>query len=328
LRILQSWLTFLLISYTKSPKMNYGKTFSGSFQSVIIPSQKSQPRYLTQSGQACQGSNLKEVKMRIKSVTSIRKITKTMNMIATARLKQAQVRMQRARTFYHSIGPLMEALPAQTDAKKHIIIPVGSDKGLCGAINTNLSKQVKTIIKEREPKGTVLELNCIGEKVPTQLAREHGNKIIFSIGESSKKPMTFLGASMIASRILEGEYDTASILYNKFHTVLSYTTTEKILGSPKSFLARRQIFNGFEFEDEAYSDHIPDLIQYWTACTLLHAYSDSNAAELGGRMSSMDNATRNAGEVIKKLTIMYNRRRQAAITTELTEIISGASAIQ
>jgi len=308
--------------------MNYGKVFSGTSKSSVFRPQSSQPKYLSQSGQQCQGSSLKEVKVRIKSVTSIRKITKTMNMIATARLKQAQARMEKSRAFYHSIGPVVEALPAPTEAPKtHLLITVGSDKGLCGAINTSISKQVKNVMKEKESKGANIQLNCIGDKVPGQLAREFGKKIIFTIGESSKKPMTFLGASLIANRILDAEFDTATLFFNKFNTVISYSTLEKNFASPDNFLKRRGVFDSYEMEDDEYSYHIPDLIQYYTASLLFYAHVDGTAAELGARMSSMDNATRNAGEVIKRLTIMFNRRRQAAITTELTEIISGASAI-
>jgi len=300
------------------------RNFGVKNSSRVVSHNASQPRYLTPSGQACNAGNLKEVKMRIKSVTSIKKITKTMNMIATARLKQAQSRMERGRAFYNTVKN-MEAFPAPTDVKKQLVVPVSSDRGLCGAVNSNISKNVKSMLRDKK-EGVVL--NCIGEKAPAQLAREYGHLITWSATDLGKKPMNFLAASLLAQRLLAEDFDKLSLVYNKFNNIISYTTTQQELSSPASLLNRKEIFDEYEFEDDEHLHHIPDAAEYFTAVAILRAYGDANAAELGGRMSSMDNATRNAGEMIKKLTVMYNRRRQAAITTELTEIISGASAVQ
>jgi len=290
--------------------------------SHVVWADHAQPRLLNP---VRHGSSLKEVKIRIKSVVSIKKITKTMNMIATARLKQAQTRMERARVFYNTVKG-MEAFPAPTEVKKLTVVPVSSDRGLCGAVNANISKAVKAMLKET--KGVSFQLNCIGEKAPTQLARDYGNSIAWSAGDLGKKPFNFLTGSLLAQKVLSEESDKISIIYNKFNNVISYTTTTQELSTPTSLSNRKDIFDEYEMEDDEHLFHIPDAAEYFTVAALLRAFADGNAAELGGRMSSMDNATRNAGEMIKKLTIMYNRRRQAAITTELTEIISGAAAVQ
>jgi len=248
-------------------------------------------------------------------------------MIATARLKQAQARMEKGRVFYNTVKP-MEAFAPSPDAKKQLIIPVSSDRGLCGAVNANISKFVRNVLRDKPQTAGSTVLNCIGEKAPAQLGREFGNIIAWSIGNLGKKPMNFLAASMITDKLLANDYDKASIIYNKFNNIISYTTTQLDISSPNSYVERKDIFDEYEFEDDEHLFHIPDAAEYFTCAALLRAFTDANAAELGGRMSSMDNATRNAGEMIKKLTVMYNRRRQAAITTELTEIISGAAAVQ
>lgn len=278
--------------------------------------------------QIAEGSNLKDVKGRIKSVTSIKKITKTMNMIATARLRAAQARMERARAFHAPLDTLFASLPAAQPTKNNLLVPITSDRGLCGAVNSSVVKNVRNIVKERESKGIHTSMACIGEKGSGQLGRDLGNKILWSAGETSRKPLNFLACSLLADKILSHEFDTATIVYNKFTTVISYTTTAREIPSFSYALANRDQFSEFEFEDDNTQTHLQDLAEYYLASALFQSYSDSAASELGGRMSSMDNATRNAGDMIKKLTIMYNRKRQAAITTELTEIISGAAAIE
>eukprot|EP01115_Flamella_aegyptia_P005204 TRINITY_DN2202_c0_g1_i1.p1 TRINITY_DN2202_c0_g1~~TRINITY_DN2202_c0_g1_i1.p1 ORF type:complete len:311 (+),score=143.82 TRINITY_DN2202_c0_g1_i1:75-1007(+) len=279
------------------------------------------------SGQVANAGNLKEVKNRIKSVTSIKKITKTMNMIATARLRAAQNRMETARSFYDTIGRAFETVP-ETAAKKALFIPITSDRGLCGAVNTQVVKFTKNKIKEQEEKGATVNIVPIGEKGPSQLARESSEKILWQAGDTSRKSLNFLAISMITDRILQTEFDVAHVLYNKFNTVISYTTSERVIPSYNTLVSKLDAFDQFEFEDDNNLFHLQDLFEYYLASTLFSSFADAAAAELGGRMSSMDNATRNAGDMIKRLTIEYNRKRQAAITTELNEIISGASAIQ
>jgi len=300
---------------------------SGANVSKHVITSIAPPRYLTPTGQAFDGANLKEVKARIKSVTSIRKITKTMNMIATARLRAAQARMERARAFYATVGRAFENPPAPTQPKKTLVVTISSDRGLCGAINTSVVKTTRILLKENDEKGLTTQIACIGEKAPGLLGRDQPGKILWQAGETSKRPLTFLGCSLLAERLLKNEFDTLNLIYNKFNTIISYTTTHKVLPSYDQLVNLREAFDEFEFEDDNSLFHLQDLSEYHLASLLYGAYSDAVASELGGRMSSMDSATRNAGDMIKKLTVEYNRKRQAAITTELNEIISGASAI-
>jgi len=296
-----------------------------SSKSVIVGF--AQPRFLQPTGQVADGSTLKEVKARIKSVQSIRKITKTMNMIATARLRAAQGRMERARVFYSTISGAFDNVPPVEAPKKTLLVPITSDRGLCGAVNTNIVKQTKSIMKDRQEKGAAINMVCIGEKGPTQLARESAEKIVWSAGETARRSINFLAASTLVDKISELEWDSAEVIYNRFVTVITYNTTVKEIPSYNNLVNRLEVFDQYEFEDDNSLFHLQDLTEYHFASCLFSSFADSQSSELGGRMSSMDNATKNAGEMIKRLSIEYNRRRQAAITTELNEIISGASAI-
>lgn len=286
------------------------------------------PRYFTLSGQACEGSSLKDVKARIKSVGSIRKITKTMNMIATARLRAAQNRMEKSRNYYSTLKQVFENIPPVANAKKDLILTISSDKGLCGAVNSAIVKVARIHLRGNDEKGVSSSIACIGEKAPAQLGREQGSRITWSAGETSKRPLSYVAVGVLADRLLANDFDVSSIIYNKFNTIISYTTTTRVLSSYPQLITQKELFDEYEFEEDNSLFHIQDLMEHHYASFIFAALSDSSASELGGRMSSMDNATKNAGEMIKKLSIEYNRRRQAAITTELNEIISGASAIQ
>jgi F-type H+-transporting ATPase subunit gamma len=306
-------------------KLSFGNIKTTSH---VVP--RVQPKYLSPTGQIINAGNLKEVKGRIKAVVSIRKITKTMNMIATSRLKQAQNRMERSRVFYQTVSGLLDRLPPLSESKTNqiLLLPIGSDKGLCGGINTSITKFVKNIIKKNEKDNKKITVSVVGEKIPPQLSKEHGEKIIWTVGEISKKPVSWMSVSAITERLLKNQFDKVFIVYNHFNSVISYTTTSKEIPSQLSYTSENPFFDEYEFEDDEGLHHLVDLFEHLFATSIYHSIGDGTASELGGRMSSMDNATRNAGEMIKRLTIMFNRKRQAAITTELTEIISGASAIQ
>lgn len=292
---------------------------------VVTPSQ---PRCFTPSGQAMDGSNLKDIKNRIKSVQSIRKITKTMNMIATARLKSAQNRMERSRAFFATVSRAFEALPPNPAPKKTLVLPLTSDRGLCGAVNSQIVKAVKNNVKDLESKGSQVSIACIGEKGPNQLARDQGEKILWHAGETARKSLNFLAAGVLAERIMQTDYEVAQVTYNKFQSIIQFVPTVTQVPSYNTLVEKIDAFGDYEFEDDNNLFHLQDLAEYYLTSVLFSSFSDASASELGGRMSSMDNATRNAGDMIKRYTIEFNRKRQAAITTELNEIISGASAIQ
>jgi F-type H+-transporting ATPase subunit gamma len=287
-----------------------------------------QAKNLAPSGQSMNAANLKDIKIRIKSVQSIRKITKTMNMIATARLKAAQNKMEKSRVFFATVSRALEAVPPVTSAKKTLIVPISSDRGLCGAVNSQVVKTVKHNVKDFESKGSQVSMICVGEKGPTILSRDQGSKILWHAGETARKSINFLAAGVLAERILKTDFDVASITYNKFQSIISYVPTTTEVPSYNTLVEKLDAFGEYEFEDDNNLFHLQDLTEYYLTSVLFASFSDASTSELGGRMSSMDNATRNAGDMIKRYTIEYNRKRQAAITTELNEIISGASAIQ
>jgi len=305
----------------------FGINKSFTFQNSLL--QKSQTNNALspfgQMGGAQEGSKLKEVKMRIKSVKSIEKITKTMKMIASSRLRSSQARMDKNRAFYAGAAKIFNIIPTDTNGKS-LIIPVAADRGLCGGINSSIVKGTRALIKAKTSPD--YSLVTVGDKAIQGLGRDLGDKVNFHVSELSKKPLTFAGASVIADRIMnEVTFDSVTILNNKFISAISYGQESQTIPSPNQLAHNKQIL-AYEFEDDDQLFQIPDLIEFEIANGLYHAYCEGTAAELGSRMASMDAATRNAQDMLKALNISFNRGRQAAITTELNEIISGASAIQ
>jgi F-type H+-transporting ATPase subunit gamma len=279
-------------------------------------------------GGAHSAGNLKEVRSRIKSVKSIEKITKTMKMIASSRLKAAQTKMEKNRPFYEGATKYLDPIPVDT-TKKSLLIPVTADRGLCGAINSSIAKLTRTTIQTRskEPDSEIRLIN-FGGKAHSLFARDQSNRVSFSVLELSKRPFFFDGIVPITEKIVQDEsFDSASILYNKFVSVIAYSQDVKNIPSPAQLLSRPEL-NEYEFEDDQKLFQVQDLFEFTLGTTLFHAYCENAASELGARMSAMDSASRNAGDMLKALNIAYNRKRQAAITTELTEIISGAAAVQ
>jgi len=281
-------------------------------------------------GGAHSGGNLKEVRNRMKSVKSIEKITKTMKMIANSRLKSAQLRMEKSRPFYESLTKILKVLPGVDVSKRNVIVPVTSDRGLCGAINSSIAKATRQLMNSRaaaHPNATFRLVN-LGEKSTGIFVRDQGNKVAFSATDLGKKPFGFASASFIAERILAEEpFDSLTVIHNKFISTIAYTQETKDVPSSTQFYERTdRVLYDFDGCDD--DQQILDFTELNVAATIYNSYAESVASELGARMSAMDSASRNAGDMLKLLNVFYNRRRQAAITTELTEIISGASAIQ
>jgi len=276
-------------------------------------------------GGACSGGNLKETRGRIKSVKSIEKITKTMKMIASSRLKAAQTRMEKARPFYEGATKILDLLPVDT-TKKNLLIPITADRGLCGAINSSIAKIARQIIDQRQESD--IRLVDIGSKGASFFSRDQGRRIAFSADDLGKRPFGFASVSVITDKIMQEEtFDSVTVIFNKFISVIAFSQVVRDIPSPAQLLSKVEL-SDYEFEEDQRIFHVQDLFEFELGATIYHGYAESAAAELGARMSAMDSASRNAGDMLKALNITYNRRRQAAITTELTEIISGAAAIQ
>jgi len=282
-----------------------------------------------QMGGAKEASRLKEIRVRIKGVKSIEKITKTMKMIASSRLRASQTRMEKNKSFFSGIQKIMSLFPPQ-QSEKNLIMPFSADRGLCGAINSSIIKGTRNLLNERSKSNPTAEFKLVtfGDKCVQVLSKDNANKLTFHVGESSKKPFSFAGASVIAERIVnEIPFDSLSIFHNYFISAVSYGQKMIEISAPSQMQERNEVYN-YEFEEDDRLFQITDLVEFEIASSIYNAYCETSAAELAARMASMDSATRNAQEMLKNLNTAYNRGRQAAITTELTEIISGAAAVQ
>ncbi|XP_020257580.1 ATP synthase subunit gamma, mitochondrial-like [Asparagus officinalis] len=274
------------------------------------------------------------VRNRMSSVKNIQKITKAMKMVAASKLRSVQTRTENSRGLWQPFTALLGDAPG-VDVKKNVIISISSDKGLCGGINSTTVKVSKTLFKltsgpEKESKYVVL-----GEKGKVQLLRDSRKNIHMNVTELQKNPLNYTQVSVLADDILKNvEYDALRIVYNKFHSVVQFFPTISTILSPE--VVEKESESGgrlgdldlYEIEGaETKSEVLQNLTEFQFSCTMFNAVLENACSELGARMSAMDNASRNAGEMLDRLTLTYNRTRQAAITTELSEIISGAAAL-
>ncbi len=290
--------------------------------------------------------NLKDLKNRIESVKSTRKITKAMQMVAAAKLRKAQDAAEQARPYAEKMSVVIERLVSSTNDssnspllngngkhKTHLIIVATSERGLCGAFNSSIVRLAKNHINHLISDGNHIKILTIGKKGREQLKRDFGDYMIDHVDLSEVKKISYDNASNISdniiSKFLEDEFDIATIFYNQFESVISQIpqASQLIPIEVKSDELRRDdnILN-FVYEPDE-QEIIEDLLPKAISTKVFTALLENGASEQGARMSAMDNATRNAGEMIDKLTIQFNRSRQAAITNELIEIISGAEAL-
>ena len=288
--------------------------------------------------------SLKDLKNRIESVKSTRKITKAMQMVAAAKLRRAQDAAEASRPYAERFNAVLGALSASaggSDAAPRLLTGTGKDdvqllvvmtseKGLCGGFNTNIVKLARTRIEELKAQGKTVKLLTVGKKGREQLKRDYADLMIDHVDFSEVKNIGYANAQAVAQDVLSrfdaGEFDVATIFFAKFQNVVTQIpTAQQII--PASYEVE-------EGEGGALYDYEPseeailaDLPPRGVATQIFSALLENGASEQGARMSAMDNATRNAGDMIDKLTIEYNRSRQAVITNELIEIISGAEAL-
>ncbi|XP_071818223.1 ATP synthase subunit gamma, mitochondrial-like [Apostichopus japonicus] len=271
-------------------------------------------------------ATLKRIQTRLKSVKNIQKITQSMKMIAAARYAKAEKELKPVRQYGNGATALYDVaeISPLEKTENHLIIAVSSDRGLCGGIHSHISKAVKASILEKEDKSNV-KLIIIGDKARTQLQRIFSDKIMFSINDYGRKTPSFQDASNVASALLGSgyEFDTGEILFNRFRSVISYKTTSQPV-FPVNVLAESDKMTIY---DDVDSDILRNYSEFQLASILYSTMMESNCSEQSSRMTAMDNATKNAGEMIDKLTLQFNRTRQAVITRELIEIISGAAAL-
>ncbi|MFA5041670.1 MAG: F0F1 ATP synthase subunit gamma [Bdellovibrionales bacterium] len=290
--------------------------------------------------------SLKDLKNRITSVKSTRKITSAMKMVAGSKLRRAQESAESARPYAARMARMLSSLAVSTDSsaprlltgtgkeEKVLLIVITSNRGLCGGFNGSVVRETRRAIHQFESEGKKVSIICVGRKGRDVLRRDHASKIIYTDEGKGRKNFSFADAAQLNGRLLAmyeaGEFDVCMMVYNRFKSVISQIVTLKQLipfaVEKEAEGSRMEPLVGLEFEPDEKSI-LEALLPRALAIALFGALLESAAGEQGARMTAMDNATRNAGEMIDKLTLKYNRTRQAYITKELIEIISGAEAL-
>jgi F-type H+-transporting ATPase subunit gamma len=287
--------------------------------------------------------SLKDLKIRIASVKSTRKITKAMQMVAAAKLRRAQEAAESARPYADRMEAVLGNLAsgvAQSPAaprllagtggdQTHLLVVATAERGLCGAFNSSIVRLARARVAQLVAAGKTVKILTVGKKGREQLRRDLGPALVGHVDLSMVKRLGYSDASGIAHEVLRrfdaGEYDVCTLFYNRFQSVISQIPTERQL-IPAVFEARDAASSPYEYEPDE-ETILTDLLPRGVATQIFTALLENGASEQGARMSAMDNATRNAGDMIDRLTITYNRSRQQAITSELIEIISGAEAL-
>lgn len=271
---------------------------------------------------------------KMQSTKNIQKITSSMKMVSAAKLKGDETRLALAKTFNSWTTPLCGE-PKELDSsnfeeipQKTLIVPITSDKGLCGGVNSYISRGTRSCVTKLTAEGKLCDIVIIGDKGRSQMRRILGDKIVKSATEV-QSPGSFTLATALASEIMSvgaNNYDGIMIIYNSFVNAAVYKQVYKVI-RPFVINGEEESLVNYEFEPDTKSEVMIDLYEYLLSSQIYHSFMDAAASEQSSRMTAMENASKNAGEMIDTLNLQYNRARQARITTELIEIISGASAI-
>ena len=287
--------------------------------------------------------SLKDLKNRISSVKSTQKITSAMKMVAAAKLRRAQDQALASRPYTSlmdkivskisskATGTSIDLLTGKPENKTQLLVVFSADRGLCGGFNGSITRSVKKEINDLQQNGINVKLLMVGKKSADSLNREYGNLFIDKIEGKSAKP-NYADAEVLATKIINlfenGEFGVCRVIYNKFVSAIAQEVTFKSLIPAEIQINEEDKDTASIYDFEPSEEEIlTDLLPRNLATQLFSSQIESTASELAARMTAMDNATRNAGEMIDKLTLQYNRTRQAVITSELIEIISGAEAL-
>lgn len=294
-------------------------------------------------------ANLKDLRLRIVSVKSTRKITSAMKMVAASKLRRAQASAEAARPFAERmermLGTLAASVAGQAGApkmlagtgsdQKHLILMVTADRGLCGGFNSTIVRNVRAMASQLIRDGKTVMILPVGRKGREQIKRDYGKYLVDGFEQLGRKGIEYAEADQVATKVTKmfemGEFDVCTIVYNRFISAISQQVTRQQLipfavpeSTEDATPAKDKALYDFEPTEE---EILQTLLPRNMSVQVFRAMLESQASEHGARMTAMDNATRNAGDMIDKLTIKYNRSRQAQITNELIEIISGAEAL-
>ena len=290
--------------------------------------------------------SLDDLKKRIKSVKSTQKITKAMKMVAAAKLRKAQENAEKGRPYSQKMQNIIlnltksindpqnapKLLIGTGDDKKYLCVVLTADRGLCGGFNSNICKLAKINFKKILGEGKTLKIITVGSKGLDQIKREYGKYVIKKFSFKEKKQISFNEAKIVGDEIIslfnQNEFDKCILFYNNFKNVITQIPQAQqiIPAENKSSNKTDEKAHSYEFEPDE-DEILEDLLPKNISTQIFKAFLENSASEQGSRMTAMDNATRNAGDLVKSLTIVYNRSRQAAITKELIEIISGAESL-
>ena len=289
--------------------------------------------------------SLKDLKTRINSVKSTQKITSAMKMVAAAKLRRAQDSAERGRPYADRMQQIINSLAAKADPSSapqllvgngkdsaHLLVVVSADRGLCGGFNGAITRQTRTEVARLRGEGKTVKLLMVGRKSADALRRELGDSYIESLEGIQGTSVAFADAASIGDKVRDGfeagEFDVCTVIFNKFKSAISQEVTLKKLIPAEVDESAPSDDQGVSYEYEPGEEGLLAAVlprNIWTQ--VYSALLESSASELAARMTAMDNATRNAGDLIDRLTLVYNRTRQATITKELIEIISGAEAV-
>ena len=294
--------------------------------------------------------SLKDLKNRIASVKSTQKITAAMKMVAASKLRRAQEQAEAGRPYAERMGRMLELLAANVSSNGQgpklmtgtgkqdvqLLIVISSDRGLCGGFNGTIVREARRQIARLEGEGKTVKVLTVGRKARDQIRRTNPKSVFHSYEDIGRKRLSFSEADTITTKVLEmyeaGEFDVASVIYNKFKSAMTQIVTVQqvvpfaVSGDEAAAETGGELKAMYEFEPDE-EQILADLLPKNLSIQVYRALLESAASEQGARMTAMDSATRNAGDMINKLTLTYNRTRQAVITKELIEIISGAEAI-
>ena len=293
--------------------------------------------------------SLKDLKTRINSVKSTQKITSAMKMVAAAKLRRAQDSAERGRPYADRMQQIINSLAAKADPasapqllvgngkdKTHLLVVMSADRGLCGGFNGAITRQTRNEVERLRGEGKTVKLLMVGRKSADALRRELGDSYIEALEGIQGTSVAFADAASIGATVRDGfeagEFDVCTVIFNKFKSAISQEVTLKRLipaevdeSAPSDDRANDSVVS-YEYEPDE-EELLAAVLPRNISTQIYSALLESSAAELAARMTAMDNATRNAGDLIDRLTLVYNRTRQATITKELIEIISGAEAV-
>ena len=292
--------------------------------------------------------SLKTYRLRIRSVQSTQKITKAMKMVAAAKLRRAQEQAAAARPYAESMDKILASLGASFQGASggprllvgtgsdqvHLVIVATGDRGLCGGFNSTIVREARRQIRALLAEGKTVKIFCVGRKGREQLRRDFGSMIIETMTDLGRPRLSFADAQKVAARVMEmyeaGEFDVAKVIFNHFKSAMTQiVTVQQLIPPPMPEASAAPAAAGgaiYEFEPDE-GEILADLLPRNLTVQIFRILLENAASFYGSQMTAMDNASRNAGDVIKKLTLQMNRSRQASITKELIEIISGAEAV-